>query len=153
GDTAWSRRYRLTAVCVVLLCVLLLTAITVLLIKYNLPQTSYNRLTEEKKQSDTSLPIKKDQGQRDGCLRTLIDLCNVRSFNSSLYIMSNEQKSWTESRQDCRNKGADLVIINNIDEQMFITEQLQGRQAWIGLSDGDNEGEWKWVDGTLLTSG
>ncbi|KAF5893771.1 C-type lectin domain family 4 member M-like, partial [Clarias magur] len=75
------------------------------------------------------------------------------SFKSSLYFMSNESKNWTESREDCIKRGADLVIINSREKQDFIADQLQGRQAWIGLSDRDAEGEWKWVDGTLLTSG
>ncbi|KAF5893773.1 C-type lectin domain family 4 member E-like isoform X1, partial [Clarias magur] len=202
GDNARSRCYRVTAVCVVLLCVLLLTAVTVLWIKFNnlntenkllqtsynsrtivrdqlqtsynnltiernqlqtsynnltierdQLQTSYNNLTIERNQLQTSynnLTIERDQLQRerDVCLRKLIDTYKVGSFNSSLYFMSNEKKSWTESRQNCRDKGADLVIINSREEQKFIAEQLRGGQAWIGLSDRDNEGEWKWVDGT-----
>ncbi|KAF4071617.1 hypothetical protein AMELA_G00275460 [Ameiurus melas] len=61
GDTAWSRCYRVTAVCVVLLCVLLLTAVTVLWIKFiilntknNQLQTIYNNLTIERDQLQTS---------------------------------------------------------------------------------------------------
>ena len=39
-------------------------------------------------------------------------------FQSSLYYVSTEQKSWNEAREDCRKKGADLVIVNNRNEQV-----------------------------------
>ncbi|KAF4071629.1 hypothetical protein AMELA_G00275530 [Ameiurus melas] len=77
-----------------------------------------------------------------------------RFFCSSLYYISSEKKNWTESREDCRKRGADLVIINSAEEQEFIIKQLGNiNRAWIGLSDRDTEGEWKWVDGTELKSG
>uniref|UniRef100_A0A8C2EJW7 C-type lectin domain-containing protein n=1 Tax=Cyprinus carpio TaxID=7962 RepID=A0A8C2EJW7_CYPCA len=60
------------------------------------------------------------------------------------YYMSNERKSWTESRQDCLKKGADLIIINSSEEQV---------KFWIGVTDSDVEDSWKWVDGSTLTSG
>ncbi|XP_053474887.1 C-type lectin domain family 12 member B-like isoform X2 [Ictalurus furcatus] len=124
GDTAWSRCYRVTAVCVVLLCVLLLTAVTVLWIQFNNLTTSYNNLTKERDQLQTSynnLTIERDQikRERDG-YRSTLELCykgRCFNFNSSFYCMSNEKKNWEESRQDCRDKGADLVIINSKEEQ------------------------------------
>ncbi|KAF5888978.1 C-type lectin domain family 4 member E-like isoform X1, partial [Clarias magur] len=177
GDTRWSRCYRATAVCVVPLCVLLLTAFTVLWIKYNMEnnqlqtsnnklnierdqlQTSNNKLNIERDQLQTSnnkLTIERDQLQkeRDGYLRTFCDLYKVScfSFSSSLYFMSNKNKNWTKSRQDCRKRGADLVIINSREEQEFINELRNSKRAWIGLNDRDREGTWKWVDGTPLST-
>ncbi|KAF5896430.1 C-type lectin domain family 4 member E-like isoform X1, partial [Clarias magur] len=77
---------------------------------------------------------------------------NWTFVNCSIYFMSTEEKNWTESRQDCRDKGADLLIINNKEEQEFISKQLDRSEFWIGLSDRDTEGEWKWVDDTPLTT-
>ncbi|XP_056591958.1 CD209 antigen-like protein C isoform X1 [Triplophysa dalaica] len=70
-----------------------------------------------------------------------------------LYLISSELKNWTESRSYCRDRGADLIIINNKEEQDFVNNITSGAQHWIGLSDSDVEGTWKWVDGSTLTSG
>ncbi|KAM9449839.1 uncharacterized protein Hap1MRO34_022300 [Clarias gariepinus] len=246
GDTAWNKCYRVTAVCAVLLCVLLLSAITLLWIEYNILnteniqlqtsynnltierdqlQTSYNNLTIERDQLQTSynnLTIERDQLQREReeylnlntekdqlqtNYNTLIierdqlqisnysltierdqlqtsnknltierdqlqtstknltierDLCKSdykpalsdfvkqgwRFFSSSIHYISTEEKNWTESRQDCKERGADLVIINSKEEWEFIKQMGDYHQAWIGLSDRDTEGDWKWVDGT-----
>ncbi|XP_053086705.1 CD209 antigen-like protein C [Pangasianodon hypophthalmus] len=155
GDTAWSRCYRVTAVCVLLLCVLLLTAITVLWIKFiNLNtensqlQTRYNNLTKERDR------LQKDREELQRLSKVVRDFKDGWTyFNSSLYYRSAEKKNWDESRRDCRERGADLVIINSREEQEFINKTLLSATAWIGLSDRDTEGVWKWVDGTELTSG
>uniref|UniRef100_A0A3B1IIW4 C-type lectin domain-containing protein n=1 Tax=Astyanax mexicanus TaxID=7994 RepID=A0A3B1IIW4_ASTMX len=78
----------------------------------------------------------------------LIHNCPV--FNTSLYYVSTEWKSWTESRDNCRQRGADLVIINSKEEQEFI-KKLNNNKVWIGLNK--SEGVWKWVDGSELITG
>ncbi|KAL7381333.1 hypothetical protein ABVT39_004242 [Epinephelus coioides] len=42
-------------------------------------------------------------------------------FGSSCYFQSDEKKNWGQSRADCRQRGADLVIINNKEEQVLGT--------------------------------
>uniref|UniRef100_A0A3Q4GCN5 C-type lectin domain-containing protein n=1 Tax=Neolamprologus brichardi TaxID=32507 RepID=A0A3Q4GCN5_NEOBR len=82
------------------------------------------------------------------------DKCNLNTqqgwvyFRGSFYYISYIKKSWSDSREDCLQRGADLVIISSTEEQNFI--RLFRRNTWIGLSDTEEEGTWKWVDGSLL---
>ncbi|XP_062421138.1 asialoglycoprotein receptor 2-like [Pungitius pungitius] len=73
-----------------------------------------------------------------------------RRFRSSCYLLSPRDDSWENGRKNCRDQGADLVIIDSLEEQKFLSS-FTTRFSWIGLSDKEIEGTWKWVDGTLLT--
>ncbi|XP_015224748.1 PREDICTED: C-type lectin domain family 4 member A-like, partial [Cyprinodon variegatus] len=68
----------------------------------------------------------------------------------SVYYISTSRKSWHESRKDCLERGADLLIINSQEEQKFMIQFK--RPFWIGLIYAAREKEWKWIDGTLLNT-
>ncbi|XP_047434292.1 CD209 antigen-like protein E [Mugil cephalus] len=70
-------------------------------------------------------------------------------FRPSFYYISSTKKSWKESRNDCLQRGADLVIIDTKEEQDF-TRQFN-KLTWIGLIRDKRNRIWKWVDGTPLT--
>ncbi|XP_049890716.1 CD209 antigen-like protein C isoform X3 [Epinephelus moara] len=76
-------------------------------------------------------------------------------FGCSCYFKMNEEKNWDGSRADCRQRGADLVVINNKEEQKFVTELNVHGESWIGLQETWTGGRWeweqKWVDGSPLT--
>ncbi|XP_062421737.1 C-type lectin domain family 10 member A-like [Pungitius pungitius] len=76
----------------------------------------------------------------------------------SCYVFHNSEapphlKTWEEARENCRGRGADLVVVHNEDEKQnlndYITELLVPNGYWIGLKV--EGGKWKWIDGTDLT--
>ncbi|XP_027138867.1 CD209 antigen-like protein E [Larimichthys crocea] len=159
---------RAAAVCLGLLCLLLLTGLITLVFLYTKGnserdqlQTSYNNLTEERNQLQTSyINLNKEQDQlqkrfddmakeRNYLQRKLQELGWVY-FSGSFYYISSLAKSWQQSRDDCQQRGADLVIINSKEEQDFIRSFR--KRMWIGLTDREREGTWKWGDGTPLTT-
>ncbi|XP_073672071.1 CD209 antigen-like protein C [Paramisgurnus dabryanus] len=163
---------RSVTVCLVLLCDLLLTAVIVLRVLINtnnqhrdqLVNKNHN-LTEEinlllikninlTKENDGLLTnINNSIKQRDQIMVELVVLTDGWIYKKiSFYFISSELKSWNESRSYCRERGADLIIINNREEQDFVQKESGKDSIWIGLSDIDEESRWKWVDGSTLTT-
>ncbi|XP_026128108.1 C-type lectin domain family 4 member A-like [Carassius auratus] len=103
-------------------------------------------LTQKNLELETTvkdLTAEKNQLQRD------FDSLNKKG--PVCFFMSTEL-SWSDSRQYCRDRGADLVIINTEEKQRFISS-LVSEKVWIGLSDRENEGVMKWVDNSTLKQG
>ncbi|XP_050965386.1 CD209 antigen-like protein C isoform X2 [Labeo rohita] len=130
-------------------------------------QDNYTDLSQKKLELETrvkDLTAEKDQLQRrfDSLHQKNLELeSKVTSLSAErkkeasklgCLFMSNELKNWSDSRQYCRDHGADLVIINSEEKQRFISSFTTER-AWIGLSDTDNEGKMKWVDNSPLNQG
>uniref|UniRef100_UPI0037E952C7 CD209 antigen-like protein C n=1 Tax=Semicossyphus pulcher TaxID=241346 RepID=UPI0037E952C7 len=69
-------------------------------------------------------------------------------FASSCYYFSSQRRSWDDSLEDCVQRDANLVIIDNRQEQDFLTGFTEA--AWVGMTDREEEGTWIWVDGTVV---
>ncbi|XP_033894138.3 low affinity immunoglobulin epsilon Fc receptor-like isoform X1 [Acipenser ruthenus] len=63
------------------------------------------------------------------------------------YTFSTEKKKWGEARDICVSQGASLAVASSIAELAYLKERIE-ESHWIGLSDLETEGQWKWLDGT-----
>uniref|UniRef100_A0A671L6G9 C-type lectin domain-containing protein n=1 Tax=Sinocyclocheilus anshuiensis TaxID=1608454 RepID=A0A671L6G9_9TELE len=168
SDSVRIRSSRAAAVCLLLLCVLLLTAVIVLYqLLTKITSLSGDRdwllnkninLTNERDEliaKNDNLIKQRDQLNQEinEMLKSLHEIDGWIYYQYRFYYMSTETKSWTESRRYCTERGADLIIINNRLEQEFVVNISGYAHVWIGLTDSDVEGRWKWVDGFTLTSG
>lgn len=128
---------RAAGVCLGLMCVLLMTAVIVLCFTFiqerQQLKTKITNLTQER--------IDLQKKFADG----------LKCHQSTLYFFSSETKNWNESRKYCRERGTDLIIINNTEEQDFVKNISGSDHFWIGLTDIEVEDRWKWADGSTLT--
>ncbi|XP_066518025.1 CD209 antigen-like protein E isoform X1 [Hoplias malabaricus] len=166
--TARGKCGRLAAICLGLLSLLLITNI-LLYMYYNkvndnlteeniILQTRYDSLVKRidinKNQTENLIETNLILQTRYDRLLKHIERRYFKDWKkngSSFYFFSRGKETWEESRQNCSERGADLVIINNKEEQMFLIDQYNGSTFWIGLTDKEIENTWKWVDGQLLT--
>ncbi|KAI7811358.1 putative CD209 antigen [Triplophysa rosa] len=162
-------------VCLGLICVLLVTALVVLYThltaeseqmkmrnmniaeEYNETlsslKTNYSHLTDEREELQKHFnSVMQKKLELETRVKHLSDELMKNLSGSIWYYISSEKKSWTDSRQFCRDRGGDLVIINTEEEQKYVSSIVNER-AWIGLSDTEKEGNMKWVDNTPLNKG
>ncbi|XP_056322512.1 CD209 antigen-like protein D [Danio aesculapii] len=120
--------------------------------------TNITNFTEERKelfQNIRNLSLVNDQLKlKNHNLLKKIHIVDGWTYNqSSFYYKSSITKTLNASRSDCIARGADLIIINNSEEQDFVKRMSGGAAVWIGLNDIVAEGTWRWVDGSTLNSG
>ncbi|XP_034083425.1 CD209 antigen-like isoform X2 [Gymnodraco acuticeps] len=80
-----------------------------------------------------------------------------RLFETKCYYISSRRLTWSSSRDWCQTQAGDLLIINSEPEQSFVSESSKSLEPsssrlWMGLTDAEEEGVWRWVDGSLVTS-
>ncbi|XP_066889016.1 CD209 antigen isoform X1 [Kogia breviceps] len=88
---------------------------------------------------------------------TLAGLChpcpwNWELFQGRCYLFSWSQSDWKSAVSACQDIGARMVIVKSPEEQKFLKIWFvrYNKPTWIGLSDHNNEGSWKWVDNSPL---
>ncbi|KTF93068.1 hypothetical protein cypCar_00014661 [Cyprinus carpio] len=116
-------------------------------------ETKVSNLTTEKDQLQISVEsLTQKKLELESRVTSLNDELGKKASKRYFFSTSSELKSWSDSRQYCRDHGGDLVIINTEEKQRHISSFIK-ESVWIGLSDSENEGNMKWVDNSPLNQG
>ncbi|XP_069651825.1 C-type lectin domain family 17, member A-like [Haliaeetus albicilla] len=107
-------------------------------------------------QALTEVRLQQQQLQQDlATLRQLLGgLCQRcpwgwAPFGGNCYLFVGGSRRWREAEGSCAAQGGHLLILNTPEEQDFVLRSApQPRGYWLGLSDREQEGEWRWLDGT-----
>ena len=73
-----------------------------------------------------------------------------RFYGESCYYREDKKKalkSWEKAQEICESKQANLVTVNDADEQKFLGQILGKKGSWCGLSNKDNKNDFEWVSG------
>ena len=76
---------------------------------------------------------------------------------TSEIVSASTSYTWSQAKTDAESKGGRLFCAKNLNDWNVITNrhltQMSTSRCWIGASDKDQEGNWKWIDGTLFFTG
>lgn len=76
------------------------------------------------------------------------------TFGEYRYDLYEKKTDWQTAKSICEKKGGTLTDIGNESEQAVVNSLIQkGSKTsyWIGLSDVENEGVWKWCNGNVAS--
>ncbi|XP_069042958.1 C-type lectin domain family 4 member D-like isoform X5 [Lepisosteus oculatus] len=74
-----------------------------------------------------------------------------RLFKDKCYFLSEDKMNWNRSRDNCTSMHSHLVVIDSQEEQNFTSGVLPPNdRAWIGLTDQEEKGRWRWVNNKAL---
>nr|ADF87943.1 C-type lectin 5 [Azumapecten farreri] len=63
------------------------------------------------------------------------------------------KKSWNDAQSDCQSRDSNLVKIETAEENSWLeTIATLSDHQWIGATDRDKEGEWRWISDNSLVS-
>ncbi|KAF6298039.1 asialoglycoprotein receptor 1 [Rhinolophus ferrumequinum] len=76
---------------------------------------------------------------------------NWLEYEGSCYWFSRTGKPWPEAEKYCQLENGHLVVVGSREEQKFVQHHMGPGNMWIGLTD--QNGPWRWVDGTDYETG
>uniref|UniRef100_A0A672KVN9 CD209 antigen-like protein C n=2 Tax=Sinocyclocheilus grahami TaxID=75366 RepID=A0A672KVN9_SINGR len=73
------------------------------------------------------------------------------------YFFSEDKLDWQHSKDSCASMGGHLSILHSHQQHLSLWPVTHNRGGldyhyWIGLSDIETEGVWKWVDNTVVNT-
>ncbi len=73
---------------------------------------------------------------------------DAAAFGGHAYKIFEEDLSWHEARKRCEKLGGYLACIETAKEQAFLAELCDGGYYYLGATDEQKEGTWRWINGS-----
>jgi hypothetical protein len=108
---------------------------------------------EEAAASSRKLARTPRQAHRPDAARPAHVPADAVEFGGHWYKPYRRGMTWHEAKRFCEEQGGHLVTVTSDEERSFVEKLARsgsGVAHWIGLSDEDTEGEWRWVTGEKL---
>ena len=61
------------------------------------------------------------------------------------------QQTWLTASQKCEQLGGTLAVVQDKETHEFLKRLANQRTLWLGASNEQFGGDWKWVDGSKMT--
>ena len=68
-------------------------------------------------------------------------------YNGHTYLYYQTPVTWYFAEEFCEAMGGHLVCVTSDGENSFVKALISGNRAWLGATDIDSEGSWRWVSG------
>ncbi|XP_071145870.1 mucin-2-like [Mytilus edulis] len=99
-----------------------------------------------------------DHGNVQRCPQSIPRDNFLYALNDTCIQLIREEHSWNDARRYCTKHHGDLVVIQDMAKQQYIMNALKTsgwvkNGIWIGGTDREREGHWKWVNGQKMTWG
>ena len=78
----------------------------------------------------------------DGIVPVSVDV-----YNGHIYAYFSDCYTWKEAKNLCETMGGHLATITSKEENDFINKLTSNNYAFIGCTDEEKEGTWKWITG------
>jgi hypothetical protein len=85
-------------------------------------------------------------------------LCNQATYGGHDYVRCQELRTWADANSGCLAIGMRLVRVDDDAENQWLffganVPSGPDGEIWLGATDVDAEGEWRWTDGDLFWLG
>ncbi len=73
------------------------------------------------------------------------------TYNGHTYAFYSTPVTWYFAKEYCETLGGHLVVISDAAENEFVKSLIpSGTKTWLGATDSDTEGTWRWVTGEVF---
>ncbi len=89
-------------------------------------------------------------GDDTNTVQTPVSNTQGEIYNGSQYLVIETATVWSKAQAYAESLGGNLVTINDAAEEKWLQDTFgTSEMFWIGLSDAETEGTWKWASGEV----